>query len=235
MGTSINHTTIQITAGRGPVECCWVVAQVLKQFLETARKYGVKYIVLHRETGIENGTVRSATVQLNGKDLQEFLKPWIGTIQWIGQSQFRKLHKRKNWFIGFCEIDQYKLTAVKEKDILFQTMRSSGPGGQNVNKVNSAVRATHQPTGIQVVAMDSRSQRQNKKLAIERLIVKVNETQLEIIKTEITQQWENHLSIKRGDPVRIFRGSDFKRKKNNKSYAPKRQQLKNDLKKQLWD
>jgi peptide chain release factor len=58
---------------------------------------------------------------------------------------------------------------------LHQTMRSSGNGGQNVNKVNSAVRATHQSSGISVVSMDSRSQHQNKKIATTRLLLKLQE------------------------------------------------------------
>lgn len=62
-----------------------------------------------------------------------------------------------------------------KKNSNFQTIRSSGNGGQNVNKVNSAVRVTHLPTKIQVVAMDSRSQLENKKIAVERLKLKILE------------------------------------------------------------
>ena len=124
---------------------------------------------------------------------------------------------------------------VDDKDISFQTMRSTGPGGQNVNKVNSAVRAIHNPTGVQVVAMDSRSQYQNKKLAIARLKEKVNEANLEQLKSSMTDQWENHLNLQRGNPIRVFKGTDFKHQKENKSFKPKRQKLKNDLKQQKWD
>ena len=124
---------------------------------------------------------------------------------------------------------------VDEKDISFQTMRSTGPGGQNVNKVNSSVRAIHNSTGVQVVAMDSRSQHQNKKLAIARLKEKVNESNLEQLKERMTDQWENHLNLQRGNPVRVFKGTDFKHQKENKSFKPKRQKLKNDLKQQKWD
>ena len=89
-------------------------------------------------------------------------------------------------------------------------MRSSGPGGQNVNKVNSAVRAIHTPTGLNVVAMDSRSQHQNKKLAIERLQTKIQEAQLEQLKQSLYDQWENHLQVERGNPVKLFKGTHFK-------------------------
>ena len=149
---------LQITAGRGPAECGWVVAQVLKCFLKEVKDQKMTYAILQRTTGSENGTIQSVTVQLEGTNLSAFLTTWLGTIQWIGTSTFRKYHKRKNWFIGCYELEQSQITTVSEKDISFQAMRSSGPGGQNVNKVNSAVRAIHTPTGIQVVAMDSRSQ-----------------------------------------------------------------------------
>lgn len=226
---------IQITAGRGPAECSWVVAQVLKRFLEETKPKGLKYTILHREKGHQNGTIQSVTIRLRGNDMDTFLETWLGTIQWVGISTFRKHHKRKNWFIGVFELKQVQSTEVDEKDISFQTMRSTGPGGQNVNKVNSAVRAIHHPTGIQVMAMDSRSQHQNKKLAIARLKEKVNETNLEQLKERMMDQWENHLRLERGNPIRVFKGTDFKTQKENKSFKPKRQKLKNDLKQQKWD
>ena len=226
---------IQITAGRGPAECSWVVAQVLKRFLEETKTEELKHIILHREKGNQNGTVQSVTIRLAGKKLETFLATWLGTIQWIGTSTFRKYHKRKNWFIGAFELKFAQNIEVTDKDISFQTMRSTGPGGQNVNKVNSAVRAIHNPTGVQVVAMDSRSQHQNKKLAIARLKEKVNQANLEQLKERMTDQWENHLNLQRGNPVRVFKGTDFKHQKENKSFKPKRQKLKNDLKQQKWD
>ncbi len=179
---------IQITSGRGPAECSWVVAQVLKTFLEEANDKNIKTTLLQRETGIENGTVETATILLKSNHLDEFVNSWIGTIQWIGQSQFRKFHKRKNWFIGIFEVDKSTTTEIAEKDIQYQAMRSSGAGGQHVNKVSSAVRATHVPTGISVVAMDSRSQHQNKKLATERLLQKFKDETLKQFKAEFQSQ-----------------------------------------------
>lgn len=224
---------IQITAGRGPAECCWVVAQVLKRFLEAIKKEHIAYKIIQREKGRENTTLQSATIQLKGKDLNVFLKDWIGTIQWIGSSTFRPNHKRKNWFIGLYEIEQTQKFQILEKDITYQATRSSGPGGQHVNKVSSAIRAIHQPTKTQVLVMDGRSQHQNKKIAKIRLQEKVSALQLEALQSSIKNQWENHLNIERGNPVQVFKGSDFKKKTVVKTYKKQRNTLKNDLRNEL--
>lgn len=205
--------TIQITSGRGPAECCWVVAQVLKVFIRTLKEEQLAYTILQKVQGIENRTLQSVTVQIEGKELEQFLKPWKGTIQWIGKSSFRPQHKRKNWFVGLYEIEEHQEFQLYEKDIIYQSTRSSGPGGQHVNKVSSAIRAIHQPSNIQVLVMDSRSQHQNKKIAKQRLQDKVAEMQLQTLKDTVKHQWENHLQLERGNPVKVFSGSDFKVKK----------------------
>ena len=220
---------IQITAGRGPAECTWVVAQVLKKMLEEAQASQIEATVLQREAGTENGTVLTALILLKGKTVVEFVDSWKGSIQWIGQSSFRKMHKRKNWFIGIFEMDALAIKTISEKDIQYQAMRSSGAGGQHVNKVSSAVRATHIPTGLSTVAMDSRSQHQNKKLATERLLEKFKVFELEMIKKQVNDQWENQLNVERGNPTRTFSGSDFKNQKVVKSYKSERQKLKQQL------
>ncbi|PZO30389.1 MAG: peptide chain release factor H [Flavobacteriaceae bacterium] len=220
---------IQITAGRGPAECTWVAAQVLKKVLEEAHENQLEVKVLQRESGQENGTVASALLMLKGKSVDEFIASWTGTIQWIGQSSFRKMHKRKNWFIGVFEIESLQIKTISEKDIQYQAMRSSGAGGQHVNKVSSAIRATHLPTGISVVAMDSRSQHQNKKLATERLIEKFKISELEQIKQQVNNQWENQLNVQRGNPTRTFKGSDFKNEKVVRNYKSERQSAKQEL------
>lgn len=229
MGTKI----IQITSGRGPVECCWVVAQVLKFFIEDLKKNNISYQILHREKGTENGTLHSVTLQLTGNPLEDFLEAWLGTVQWIGKSSFRKFHKRKNWFIGIFKIDAEKQCHFKEGDITFQAIRSSGPGGQHANKVSSAVRATHTKTGIQVLVSDSRSQHQNKKTAIKRLQEKLVEYHKEQLKIAVQNQWENNHNLQRGNPIRVFEGSDFRPGKTSRKYKDKRNQLKTELRRQL--
>lgn len=202
--------TIQITSGRGPRECEWVVAKTLAFFLEETKKQQIKTEILDQQYGKSHEEMLSVTVKLSGKEVDRFLVPWLGTIQWIGQSPFRRNHKRKNWFIGFFEIKEQELIEFNENEVEFQSMRSSGAGGQHVNKVSSAVRATHLPTGIQTVSMDSRSQLQNKKTALLRLKEKLGEVNENKLNLAIMDKWSNHLELERGNAVKVFIGEKFK-------------------------
>jgi len=221
---------IQITAGRGPLECQWVVAKVLKVFLREATQKGIDYTIVSREEGDANLTIKSVTVQLKGKELSAFLKNWLGTVCWIGKSTFRKFHQRSNWYIGIFVLDQLQRQPFSERDVQFQTTRSQGNGGQNVNKVNSAVRATHLPTGVSVFAQDSRSQLDNKKLALNRLREKLAEIEFQQLAEQAQSHWNNHTQVQRGNPVRTFNGSDFKSIYVEKSYKKERAAAKKGIK-----
>jgi len=83
--------------------------------------------------------------------------------------------------------------------------------------------------------MDIRSQHQNKKLALQRLKAQFQVHHLEQLKEQATSTWEQHLRVDRGNPIQVFEGRDFKHQKKKKSYASKRQALKNDLKNESWD
>ena len=222
---------IQITAGRGPNECSYVVAKVLKVFLKELAPEAIEYTILNKINGYENGTIQSVTIVLEGLELEIFLQSWLGTILWIGRSTFRKNHKRKNWFIAMFELPNNNIVEINERDFQFQTMRSSGAGGQHVNKVSSAVRATYPKYGISVTVMDTRSQHQNKRIAIERLKQKCKQWQLEKLSKDVKNEWTNHLGIQRGNPVRVFKGFNFKKDKKVKSFKKQRNALKNDLRK----
>ncbi|WP_333596498.1 peptide chain release factor H [Chryseobacterium flavum] len=223
---------IQITSGRGPLECQWVVAKVLKTFLEEAKQNTIAYEIIHRENGDENLTLKSVTVLLKGKetDMTTFLKNWLGSVCWIGKSTFRKLHKRNNWFIGIFELEDVQMIDFHEKDIRFQTTRSQGSGGQNVNKVNTAVRATHLPTKESVFVQDSRSQLENKKRSVIRLKEKVMTVYIRQLERKIKDTWFLQMQIERGNPVRTFSGTDFKKNDIDKSFRKQRHVLKNELK-----
>ncbi|HTI92774.1 MAG TPA: peptide chain release factor H [Puia sp.] len=195
---------IQITAGRGPVECCRVVARIQEKMMEQARKEGLNMTVLDNKKADLNGTLLSATLLANGAGLDKFIREWKGTIQWISPSPYRKFHKRKNWFAGVEIFEVQDQLTWSAKEVVFETCRASGPGGQNVNKVETAVRGTHLPSGIQVLAMDSRSQLQNKKLCLERLQEKVTVWQTSQLIIQQQARWQEHNSLERGNAIRTF-------------------------------
>ncbi len=225
---------IQITSGRGPAECNWVVAKLLKLFLAELVQSSINHSVLHQVKGGVNTTISSVSIQIEGeaKPLETFLKSWLGTIQWIGESEFRKNHKRKNWFVGVNEIHLSGAEfTISDKDIVYEATRAGGPGGQHVNKVSTAVRATHVPSGLQVLASNQRSQLQNKKIAKERLLNRLKIQQLENKKNAIQCNWQNHNELQRGNPIRVFRGSNFKSEFVSKKHKSDRQKRKNELRK----
>lgn len=197
---------IQITSGKGPEECERVVALVLSKLMDAAKGNALEAKVVDVVEGRLPSTYLSAMVLVKGNDLDSFCNSWTGTIQWIGQSPYRKFHKRKNWFVGVKAYDISKIAAWNEKDVVFQTMRASGPGGQNVNKVETAVRATHLPSGISVTASAERSQLQNKKEAIEKLKAKLMSWQIEQANKHIQEKWMEHNTLTRGDAIKVFEG-----------------------------
>jgi peptide chain release factor len=196
---------IQITSGRGPVECCRVVARVQELMLKATKGTGVTLTVLENKKADLKGALLSATLLAVGEHLAAFIQEWQGTIQWIAQSPYRKFHKRKNWFAG---VEMFPVKATLQwnpREVSLETCRASGPGGQHVNKVETAVRGTHLPSGIQVVAMDSRSQLQNKKLCLERLEEKVLAWQTAQLLALQQSQWQEHNVLERGMAVKVIR------------------------------
>ncbi len=197
---------IQITSGRGPAECCRVVAKVVELMMKEARMHNIYAELVEREEGEMNRTLQSAILFLAGESLDEFVESWEGTLLWVAQSPYRKFHKRKNWFVGIQCIPTINVgSGWDEREVRFQTLRASGPGGQHVNKTESAVRATHIPSGISVVASEERSQPQNKKRALERLQLRVAAYEQERLLAATQQYWQNHNELERGNPVRTVK------------------------------
>ena len=200
---------IQITAGRGPAECCWVVAQVLKRLIASCEERKLAYQVVQRQPGPENGTLYSALLQVSGDEVFKKLADWEGTVQWIGQSKYRKFHKRKNWFVGVAFFGVSEEMILREQDLTFDTYRGSGPGGQHRNKVETAVRVTHLPSGIAAAASEHKSQLQNKKEALKKLKAAFEQQSLAVQQQRIEAQWGEHTSLERGNAVKVFRGPKF--------------------------
>lgn len=204
---------MQITAGRGPVECARVVTLVSRDFISYCRnpRFGDTVTVELLDSEAHHtfsGCYMSLTFVITGKAIPEdIINDWEGTVQWVAtKNPYRPGHKRRNWFVGVHFFDEITLPAVSESDIRYETCRSGGKGGQNVNKVETAVRAVHIPSGISVRCSEERSQSQNKTRARERLLLKLRESAGKALSDSKNQQWSYHDALERGNPVKKFAG-----------------------------
>lgn len=198
-------TLIQFSAGRGPLECSRAVGEISKIFLSEAKSEGAVVSLVESEPDGKRGCYKSMVFALHGNISRRFRESWLGTLQWIEQSPFRKGHKRKNWFISANELPLVEERSIDMRDIRVDTMRSSGAGGQHVNKTDSAVRITHLPSGVSVSVSAERSQIRNRKLALSLLASKLDEIHIHRQREQEQKNWQNHNELVRGNPVRLFR------------------------------
>jgi len=197
---------LQITAGQGPAECAWAVVRVVEKLLEEAESLDIDARTLEVVRGPESGTAQSILLALSAaSDLKDFVARWQGTVQWTAQSPFRPQHKRKNWFVGVEVLQPAAQSRFSARDVCFETMRASGPGGQHVNRTESAVRVTHLPTGLQATASEERSQHRNRKLALARLVQKLADEDLRQANQAEKKRWRAHQQLQRGNPKLTFR------------------------------
>ena len=201
-------TSILITSGNGPAECNLAVAGVLRRMQEEAETLGLDLDVSATRT--KHG-MKSAVAVIHGAGRDDFAKRWCGTIRWRSKSKLRPTHKRANWFVGVFQLPQSAATkiVVQPNDVVFESFRAGGPGGQHQNTTDSAVRATHRPTGATAVAREMRSQHRNKALAIERLQALMNAQATAESEVQKSDQNQLHNTLERGNPVRCFKGDNF--------------------------
>ncbi len=203
-----NEVWLQVTAGQGPAECAWAVVKVTERILREAGEESLQASTLALEPGTMPGTAVSALLAIRGeKGTTQFALRWKGTVQWIARSPFRPEHKRRNWFVGVEVIAPAEDAAFDPREVRVETMRASGPGGQHVNRTESAVRVTHLPTGLQAAASEERSQHRNRKLALARLQRKLQEKEEGREAARRQSLWRAHHELERGNPVRTFRES----------------------------
>lgn len=199
---------ILFTAGRGPQECGMAVYGVQKCFQKYLNSKNVAFEIVSKKLGACNKSI--VTIVFKIKTIDKALTiPWVGTIQWICQSPIRKSHKRKNWYIKCEEITSQDSVDTNISDVTLQSYRASGPGGQHRNKVETAIRIIHNPTGLIVTASDGKSQAQNKKKAWQKLKDRLrieNEKRQNLFNAD---QWISQIEIERGNPIKTFKGPKF--------------------------
>jgi peptide chain release factor len=205
----MTEVILHVTAGKGPQECRWVVAQLARTFAREARVSGLEAEVLD----VTEALPASVLLRILGEGASAFAMERVGTIQWIGTSPQRPAHKRRNWFVGVALAPlPDAIPDLGEHDIAYQAMRASGPGGQHVNKTDSAVRATHLPTGLVATAQEQRSQHANRKLVRLKLAIMLEERRGQALGDVRRSQWQAHQELERGNAVRVYSGPAFKLK-----------------------
>lgn len=189
----------QISSGQGPPECERAVSLFL-QYLQGS--YDIS--VVDTSAGYNEGDYRSVRLYT-----EDDLSKYVGSVQWICRSPYRPHHGRKNWFIDFQAVPAAHTDEFDAGQVFYTTLHSGGKGGQNVNKVETGVRAIYIPTGEAVVCTEERSQYANKQKALARLKAGFKEAQERNAADAKNGAWRKHTQIVRGNAVTKFKGPEF--------------------------
>ena len=170
-----DNAIVTLHSGAGGVEACDWVQMLYRMYSRWAADEGFEVEELDYLEGDEAG-IKSVTFQVNGENAYGFLKSEKGIHRLVRISPFNAQGKRQTSFAScdvMPEINEDVDVEIKDEDIRIDTYRSSGAGGQHINKTSSAIRITHFPTGIVVTCQNERSQHQNKDKAMQMLKTKL--------------------------------------------------------------
>jgi peptide chain release factor 2 len=201
-----SNAFLSIHAGAGGTESCDWADMLLRMYLRWAERRGYKVEIEDLQPGDEAGISR-ATVAIRGENAYGYAKAERGVHRLVRISPFDSNKRRHTSFCAvdvLAEIDDTVKVDIKDDDLRTDTYRSSGKGGQHVNKTDSAVRVTHLPTGIVVACQNERSQMKNRATAMKILKARVYEKMQDEKRSEMEKFYGEKGEIGWGSQIRSY-------------------------------
>jgi len=201
-----NDCFVEIHPGAGGTEAQDWAEMVLRMYTRWANAHGMKTDIIEEQSGDEAG-IKSATIKVKGTNAYGWLKTESGVHRLVRISPFDSSARRHTSFASvwvFPEIDDTVDIDLNESDCRVDTYRASGAGGQHVNKTDSAVRITHEPTGIVVQCQNDRSQHKNRATAWDMLRSRLYEAEMQRREAEAQESADNRSDIGWGHQIRSY-------------------------------
>ena len=214
-----NNAIVSINAGAGGTEAQDWVEMLLRMYLRWAEKKGYKAEIIDILTGEEAG-LKNVTFTVTGSYAHGYLKAENGIHRLVRISPFDAGARRHTSFASvfvYPEVPDDIEIEIDEKDIKIDTYRSSGAGGQHVNKTDSAVRITHLPTGIVVQCQNERSQHKNRATALKILRARLYEKELEEKEEKLAELHASKKEIAWGSQIRSYVMHPYKMVKDHRT------------------